>query len=174
MLSLNIPPRKLFDWFRRPQLWAPGDWQLHHDNSPAYASCLMQSFFVKHQITRVTQPPYRPDLVPCDFWLFQKLRLPMKRKRVQSVNEIQENTTGHLTVIGRSVWGLKVLPQKGTEVSLSDVQCFLYLVSSSIKVSIFPITRLDTFWTDLTCRVQYCLQFQAFMWSLRMYLLWIR
>ena len=25
------------------------------------------SFLVKHQITQVTQPPYGPDLVPCDF-----------------------------------------------------------------------------------------------------------
>ena len=37
---------------------------------------------------------------------------------------------------------------KGTEASLSYVQCFLYLVSSSIKVSIFHVTRLDTFGTD--------------------------
>ena len=31
---------------------------------------------------------------------------------------------------------------------LSSVQCVLYLVSSSINVSIFHITGLDTFWTD--------------------------
>ena len=40
---------------------------------------------------------------------------------------------------------------KGTEASLSYVQCFLYLVSSSINVSIFHITWVDTFWTDLLC-----------------------
>ena len=38
---------------------------------------------------------------------------------------------------------------KGTEVSLSYVQCFLCLVSSSINVSIFHITWLDAFCTDL-------------------------
>ena len=38
---------------------------------------------------------------------------------------------------------------KGTEVSLSYVQCFLYLVSSLINVSIFHVTWLDTFWTYL-------------------------
>ena len=38
---------------------------------------------------------------------------------------------------------------EGTEASLSYVQCFLYLVSSSINVFIFHITWLDTFWTDL-------------------------
>ena len=38
---------------------------------------------------------------------------------------------------------------KGSEAPLSCVQCFLYLVSSSINVSIVHITCLDTFWTDL-------------------------
>ena len=38
---------------------------------------------------------------------------------------------------------------KGTEASLPYVQCFLYLVRSSKNVSIFHITWLDTFWTDL-------------------------
>ena len=38
---------------------------------------------------------------------------------------------------------------KEAEVSLSYVQCFLYLISSSINVSIFHSTWLDTFWTDL-------------------------
>ena len=42
---------------------------------------------------------------------------------------------------------------KGTEASLSYVQCFLYLVSSSINVSIFHIPRLDVFLTDLVCMV---------------------
>ena len=37
---------------------------------------------------------------------------------------------------------------KGTEASLSCAQCFLYLVSSTINVSIFHITWLDTLWTD--------------------------
>ena len=40
---------------------------------------------------------------------------------------------------------------KGTDVSLSYVQCFLYLVSSSMNVFIFHVTWLDTFWTNLVC-----------------------
>ena len=43
-------------------------------------------------------------------------------------------------VIGRDVRGPRVPIVKGTEASLSYVQCFLYLVSSSINVSIFHIT----------------------------------
>ena len=105
-------------------------------------------FLVKHQITQLTQPLYSPYLVSHDFWLFPKLKLPLKGKRFHTIDEIQENTTGHLMVI-RTVWGPKVLTLKETEVSSSYVQCFLYLVSSSINASTFHITWLATFWTDL-------------------------
>ena len=138
--SLNIPLWKLFEWLRRPQLWVTDDWQLHHNNPPAHASHTMQRFLVKHQITQVTQPPYSPDCAPCNFWLLPNLKPPLKGKRFQNVSEIQENTTGKLMAIGRTVWGPKVSTLKGTEASLSCVQCFLCLVSSSINVSIFHIT----------------------------------
>ena len=36
-LNLNIPPWKLLRWFRRLQLWATGDWQLHHEQQHAYS-----------------------------------------------------------------------------------------------------------------------------------------
>ena len=82
-LYLNIAQRKLFRWFRRLQLWATDyDWQLHHNNELAHASHLVQRFLAKHQITKVTQPPYRLDLVSCNFWLFPKLKSALKDKRL--------------------------------------------------------------------------------------------
>ena len=131
---LNISPWKLFGWFRRPQVWATDDWQLHQDNTPAYVSYLLQSFLVKHQITQVTQPTCNPDFLSCDFWLFPKLKSPLKGKRFQTANEIQENMMGQLRVTGRTVWGPMVPTLKGAEVSLTYVQCFLYLVSSSLNI----------------------------------------
>ena len=98
-LSLNIPLWKVVRWFRRLQLWATRDWQLHHDNTPIHASRLMQSFLVKRQITQVTQPLYSPDLAPCDFWLLPKLKSPLKGKRLQTIDVIQENKTGQLIAI---------------------------------------------------------------------------
>ena len=117
--------RRLRDaiWWKQPQLWATGDWQLHQDNEPTQGSHLVQSFLVKHQITQVTQP-----LSSEDFWLFPKLVSPLRRKRFQTADEIQENMTGQLMVTGRTMWGPKVPTLKGIEVSLSYVQCFLYLV----------------------------------------------
>ena len=132
---MNFPSQKLLGWFRRPHLYANGDRQLHHNNARIHASWLVKSFFAKHQITQVTQPHWSPDFSPCYFWFFPKLKSPLKEKRFQTIDEIQENMTGQLMVIGRIVWGPKVPALKGTEVSLPYVQCFLYLVSSSINVS---------------------------------------
>ena len=78
MLRLNIPLWKLFGWFRRLQLWAAGDWQLHHNNAPTHASPrLMQSFLVKHQITQVTQPHYTLQLLA-----FPKTKITLEREQI--------------------------------------------------------------------------------------------
>jgi hypothetical protein len=55
--------------------------QLHHDNAPAHSTALVQAFLAKHHITQVCQPPYSPDLAPCNFWLFPKLKSPFKVRR---------------------------------------------------------------------------------------------
>jgi hypothetical protein len=56
--------------------------QLHHNNTPAHSTALLQAFFLaKHHITQACQLPYSPDLAPCDFWLFPKLKSPFKVKR---------------------------------------------------------------------------------------------
>ena len=68
-----------------------------------------------------------PDMLPSNFWLFPKLKLPLKRK-FQAINEIQENMMRQLMVIGRTVWGPKVPTLKNTEVSFFYVQCFLYVL----------------------------------------------
>ena len=130
---------------------AMGNWWLTalSRHAPVHVSHLLQSFLVKHQITQATQPLHSPDLAPHDFWLFPKLKSPLKGNRFQAVDEIQENTKGQLMAIGRTLWGPKELTLKGTEASLTYVQCFLYIVSSSINASTFPNTWLDTFWTDL-------------------------
>ena len=146
MWSLNISPWKRF---RRLQLWATGGWQLHLNNMLTHALHLMQSFLAKHKITQVTQALYSPDLVPCNFWFFPKLKSPLKGKRFQTLDEIQENTIGQLMATGRTVWGPKAPALKGTEASLSYGQCFLCLVSASINVSIFHTTWLEPFWTEL-------------------------
>ena len=125
--------------------WLAASLQLHNH------ACLMCSatFFGNTSNDPGDTAPYSPDLASCDFWIFPKLKSALKGKRFQTVDEIQENTTGQLMAIGRTVWGPRVPTLKGPKASLACVQCFLYLVSSSVNVSTVHITWMDSFWTDL-------------------------
>ena len=53
-------------------------WLLHHSNSPAHTSLLVRNFLANNNTVIMPQPPYSPDLAPCDFLLFPKLKRPMK------------------------------------------------------------------------------------------------
>ena len=41
-------------------------------------------------IKTVAQPPYSPDLAPCDFWLFPKLREKLRSCRYETIEEMKE------------------------------------------------------------------------------------
>jgi transposase len=90
--------RHLLDEVRRkrPDLWASRNWQLHHDNALAHSSHLIQSFLAKHGISVVRQAPYSPDISPCDFWLFSKLKRPLNCSRFDSREDIMLNATKEL------------------------------------------------------------------------------
>ena len=127
---------------------AMGSWWLAASSQQYAHSCIMScaEFSWKNiKSPRWLSSHHSPDLLPCNFWLLPKLKSPLKGNRRQTINEIQENMTGQLKETGKTVWGPKVPTLKGTGVSLSYVQCFLYLVPSSINASIFHIKWLDTF-----------------------------
>ena len=41
-------------------------------NAPVHNSILVTDYLSKMGIKTVPRPAYRPDLAPCDFWLFPK------------------------------------------------------------------------------------------------------
>ena len=58
---------------KRPALFKSGQWHFHKDNAPVLNSILVTDYLTKMGIKTLPQPPYSPDLTPCDFWLFPKL-----------------------------------------------------------------------------------------------------
>jgi hypothetical protein len=56
-----------------PGLW-PDKWILHHDNAPAHDVLRVCEFLAMNSFTKMDYPPYSPDLAPCDFWVFPKLK----------------------------------------------------------------------------------------------------
>jgi hypothetical protein len=58
-------------------LW-PDKWILHHDNATVHDELTLRKFLAKKSLTKIDHPPYPPDLAPCNFWLFPKLKNSLK------------------------------------------------------------------------------------------------
>jgi len=43
-------------------------WMLHHDNAPCHMVVSINEFLAEKSIPVVPQPPYSPDLSPCDLF----------------------------------------------------------------------------------------------------------
>ena len=59
---------------KRPALFKSSQWHFRQDNAPVHNSILVTDYSTKMGIKAVPHPPYSPDLAPCDFCLFPKLR----------------------------------------------------------------------------------------------------
>ena len=51
-----------------------GGIKLLHDNAPAHKSTTVQEYLKESGLDVLDHPPYSPDLSPCDFWLFPRLK----------------------------------------------------------------------------------------------------
>ena len=81
-------------------------------------------------MTVIPHPPYVPDLVPCDFFLFTKLKLRIKGRRFDTIEKIQEESQRILDTIpkrdfqnaskhGRNA-GTAVFVQKGSTLKVME------------------------------------------------------
>jgi len=83
---------------KQPEKWA-NSFILHHDNAPCHTSLLVQQFVPNKNITVCPHPPYSPDLAPCNFWLFPKVKLTTKGKRFELIRDIEAATTPQLKTL---------------------------------------------------------------------------
>ena len=72
-----------------PALLKSGQWHFHQDNAPVHNSILVTDYFTKMGIKIVPYTPYSPDLTPCDFCLFPRLR----GCRYETIEEMKEAVT---------------------------------------------------------------------------------
>ena len=62
---------------------------MQQDNAPVHNSILVTHYLTKMGIKTVPHRPYSPDLAPCDFLLFPKLR----GCRYETIEEMKEAVT---------------------------------------------------------------------------------
>ena len=72
---------------------------MHHDNAPSHTALVLRDHFAKNSTHIVPQPPYSPDLALCDFWLFPKLKRPLRRHRFDTIEVIQAESKKALKAI---------------------------------------------------------------------------
>jgi hypothetical protein len=77
---------------KRTELW-PDKWSLHHSNAPVHDVLRFCEFLAKKSITKMSHSHYSPDFVPCNFWIFQRLKIALKRQRIADIPDIQRNVT---------------------------------------------------------------------------------
>jgi len=71
-------------------------WMLHYDNSPCHTAASINEFLVEKSIPVVPQPPYSPDLSPCDLFLFPRLKTHLKGRHLATLDNIQKSVTDEL------------------------------------------------------------------------------
>lgn len=75
---------------KRPELWKDKSWILHHDSAPTHFRSSVKRFLAKYSIPVLDHPPYSPDLAPCNFYLFSKVKSALKGTRFESVEAVKE------------------------------------------------------------------------------------
>ena len=58
--------------------------KLLHDNALAHRSATVQEYLKESGLDVLDHPPYSPDLSPCDFWLFPRLKEMLAGHRFES------------------------------------------------------------------------------------------
>ena len=78
---------------KRPELFRSGQWYLHQGNAPTQKSILVTSYLTEMEFKTVPHSPYSPDLAPCDFLMFPKLKENLRGCRFEDVEEMKEAVT---------------------------------------------------------------------------------
>ena len=72
---------------RRPRT-GPRGIKLLHDNASSHKTKQFAAYIKDIGMKTLNHPPYSPDLSPCDFWLFSKLKSHLSDKEFTSRMEI--------------------------------------------------------------------------------------
>ena len=65
----------------------------HQLNAPPHKTKQVNELLMKKRISLINHPPYSPDLSPCDYFLFPRLKTKMKRAFYDDIPAIQTAVT---------------------------------------------------------------------------------
>ena len=98
------------------------------------------SNFWRIKIVQLCRPPYIPEIAPCNFWMFPKLKMALKGKRFDDNEMIQSNATRELKAIPKSAFEdcFKMWKQRGDmnagRILFGHTSYILYSLDMQIKL----------------------------------------
>ena len=75
---------------------------LHHDNASPHTAAKTASFLEESGVTLLPHPPYSPDLAPCDFWLFPKVKKSISGRPFSRIQDLARSVHSVLESIPTS------------------------------------------------------------------------
>jgi len=72
---------------------------LHHDNAPCHTAVSINECLAENRVPVVPQPPYSPDLSPCDLFLYPWLKNHLKVSHFDTLDNIQKSVSDELNGI---------------------------------------------------------------------------
>ena len=69
---------------------------LHHDNAPCHTAVSINEFVVEKKRSCGSSAPHSPDLSPCDFFLFPRLKNHLKGRNFGTMDNIQKSVNDEL------------------------------------------------------------------------------
>lgn len=110
---------------KRPALLKAGV-LLIHDNATPHKSDAVTSLIRQYEWEILSHPPYSPDLSPCDYDLFPKLKIPLRGIRFDDLQDLKKAVAKELRGIydGCLATGIGNLPKRWNAVIQSRGQYF--------------------------------------------------
>ena len=87
----KLVPKDL-NFMQKRDFWTNNSWILHQDNAPSRNAIVIREHLAKNETNTIQQPPNSPDLVPWEFFLFGRLKKPLRGTRYSTRDEVMEKS----------------------------------------------------------------------------------
>lgn len=77
---------------------------LHHDNAPPHRAQETTDWLNENRVQLMTHPPYSPDLAPCDFFIFNRVKKELRGHRFNDPQEAVAAFQNHVNEFSPADW----------------------------------------------------------------------
>ncbi len=108
---------------KRPELWWDRRFILHHDNVSPHTCFVTRQALQKWNVDTLDHPPYSPDLAPCNFALFPKLKSLIRGEKFENLKDLEAATRKILSSFKPDFFDLAIhdRPKDGKNAAMSMV-----------------------------------------------------